>query len=284
MKVKRILASVFAGVIAFGCCLGLVGCVDYGYEYHFYVKGKNENGELYAVFGEELVNSYDSPICLMGDGRGVHTVEFLAVPDEGYQVKQWTCNFEVIKENINTYIAHGEKGEFLMVITVEFEPIEEIEGDLELGGDKENQEEQNGGKDYVEDQNVDMVQFHTWQFTSGVLNNIIALKNPGEENCVFECSFDEGCRYFGETKIIESEGQISWSFSRNFDEKSFVEIVVKKEENIIGYALVKIVATNNNWHKPEVVKQALFPKVNGEYQDITEEKMNSIFEELKQGE
>ena len=26
MEIKRILASVFAGVIAFGCCLGLVGC------------------------------------------------------------------------------------------------------------------------------------------------------------------------------------------------------------------------------------------------------------------
>ena len=129
MKGKRILASLFATVIAFGCCIGIGGCTDAIYEYHFYVKGKNENGELYAVRGEELINSYDSPVLLKGSGKVGTTMDFIAVPDEGYQVKQWTCNFEVIKENINTYVAHGEKDEYIMVITVEFEPIEEIEGE-----------------------------------------------------------------------------------------------------------------------------------------------------------
>ena len=143
-----------------------------------------------------------------------------------------------------------------------------------------------GCKDYVEYENVDMVEFNTWYFTSGVPNNIIVLKNPGEKNCVFECTGDEGYYRFGETEIIESEGQIRWCFSEDFNGKSFMEIVVKKEENIIGYALVEIVDSDNNLFrlKPNVVKQAVFPKIFGIYQDITEEKMNSIFEELKQGE
>ena len=127
MKVKRILASVFVIAVLLCYCLRFVSCTDYINQYHFYVKGGN--GDLYAVWGEELIDSYNSPVVFGGSGKVGTTMDFIAVPDEGYQVKQWTCNLQIIKENINTYTAIGGKDEHRMIITVEFEPIEEIEGE-----------------------------------------------------------------------------------------------------------------------------------------------------------
>ncbi len=69
-------------------------CSDYEYNYNFSVQGGN--GKLYAICGDKEI--YESPIVLMGGKRGNHQLKFIAVPDEGFQVKQWIYNGKIAED------------------------------------------------------------------------------------------------------------------------------------------------------------------------------------------
>lgn len=99
-------------------------CVDYEYIYYFNVDG--EHGQIYAEVGSEKEDSSESPIILMGSKNGYyHRIKFSAVPDEGYKVRAWRLNGEVVDGNAgNEYtlpkIKYNKKA---LTITVEFEAI-----------------------------------------------------------------------------------------------------------------------------------------------------------------
>jgi hypothetical protein len=62
---------------------------------------------------------------MMGNKRGAATLTFVAIPEAGYQVQEWSFNGEVVEGNkTNMYtatVSHKEK--YNAVITVKFEPI-----------------------------------------------------------------------------------------------------------------------------------------------------------------
>lgn len=137
MKKFKLIKILVLSIISIGL---LSGCVDYGYEFHYSVIGGN--GEI-VVEDENLLDSVrlcsegfcelNCPenshfISRMGGKRGSHQVTFTAVPDEGFQVKEWLFNDKIVEENITTsYTAtvtsnHNYKG----VIAVVFEPIPNI--------------------------------------------------------------------------------------------------------------------------------------------------------------
>ena len=118
----------------------LAGCKDYGYRFHCRVIGGN--GEIVPeesswIEAAELCS--ESEFCeldncpegsyvirRLGSRKGSR-LTFLAIPDEGYQVKEWIFNGKVVEGNkTNTYTARVTKKEnYNGVIEVVFEKIPE---------------------------------------------------------------------------------------------------------------------------------------------------------------
>ena len=91
---------------------------DYGCSFHYYVDGGNgtlmsnsENLNKYARLCKEDSYCEDCPensylITLLCGKQGSREVTFIAIPDDGYQVKEWRFNGQVVEGNkTNTYMA-----------------------------------------------------------------------------------------------------------------------------------------------------------------------------------
>ena len=115
------------------------GCSDYGYNFHYSVI--DGNGEI-TIEDEALLRKVDmcneTPRCelecpdnsyvisRLGGKKGRHKLTFVAMPDEGYQVKEWLFNGEVVEGNkTNSYeaIVLSEQN-YNGVISVRFEAIQ----------------------------------------------------------------------------------------------------------------------------------------------------------------
>lgn len=96
-----------------------------GYYFVFYYENTYENGTLSADSNNSIWISENScwRIKIRGSKEGNEFVKFFAEPNEGYQVKAWLCNGEVVEGiKTNTYsVWLYEPGE--VYVTVEFEPI-----------------------------------------------------------------------------------------------------------------------------------------------------------------
>lgn len=111
------------------CCM-LTSCDnfikrDYGYVFHFVVVGGN--GRVVVRYWHSTLYEWkeiESPIEMLGGEKG-QRIELTAIPDEGYQVKQWTCNGDIVENNkTNTMLVRAVNPEQVFAITVEFEPID----------------------------------------------------------------------------------------------------------------------------------------------------------------
>ena len=140
----------------------------------------------------------------------------------------------------------------------------------------------NGGN-LVEIQTDDMVELHTWLFTSGVPNNAIKLKHS-DASAIFECTVDKGSLSFSEevqNKTVNPGDTLHWR-AIGLTEQTFFTAILKVGDNIIGYAIVEIYQTNSPVeHDARVLKSVLFPKVDGEFQGITKQQVETIIEQIK---
>lgn len=68
--------------------------------------------------------------------------------------------------------------------------------------------------------------------------------------------------------------------------QAFIEIILKVNDNIIGYAVVKILKApdDRDNYAARIFKSALFPKVKGEYQNITKEQVEKLIGKVKKQE
>lgn len=126
-------------VILLICLWSISGCIDYGYCFHFDVVGGNgeislEKNELLEMVSfcskyqncDKGCGETSKFISLLGGKKGSHELTFIALPDEGYQVKEWSYNGDVVEGNkSNIYTATvSNKNNYNGFISVEFEPIE----------------------------------------------------------------------------------------------------------------------------------------------------------------
>lgn len=113
------------------------GCSDYGYQFHYSVI--DGNGEI-TLEDEALIRKAklcsEAPWCELECSENSHVIKrlggkkgqrltFVAIPNEGYQVKEWVYNGEVVEGNKSTSftaIAENYKQD-KNIVTVEFEPI-----------------------------------------------------------------------------------------------------------------------------------------------------------------
>lgn len=132
---KRIITTFLILIIALSSCVKS----SYGYFFHFYVDGGNGKIEISDKISEKSVwrCSEENNICeldcpssscvakLLGGKNGSRKLTFVAIPDDGYQVKEWIFNGKIVEENnTNTFVAEvSSQDGYNGVIMVRFETI-----------------------------------------------------------------------------------------------------------------------------------------------------------------
>ena len=120
------------------CIISCLGLGEYGYKYHYMVEGGN--GDIYYARRQQQdkilckesscylncpENSYF--LSFLGRKKGGLEIEFVAIPDEGYQVKEWRINGKIIEGNKTNacaaYLSYKDK--YNCIVVVVFEPIQE---------------------------------------------------------------------------------------------------------------------------------------------------------------
>lgn len=132
--VSSIIGLAFASVL-------LTSCTDYGYEFHFAVI--NGNGHLSVTHPTIDIDNLEIELCsnahfgelkcpesshvfyILGGQDNSFEFTFIAEPDEGYRVKNWLFNSEIVHGNTtDSYLAKvSSETSYHGFIAVEFELI-----------------------------------------------------------------------------------------------------------------------------------------------------------------
>ena len=122
-------------------CLTITGCIHktYGYQFHFYVNGSNGTISIETTPSYDLdvrlcsetdMCSLNCPevsyyVCLHGGKNSSRKLTFIATPDAGYQVKEWTFNGKTVIGNESNFFTAivSSKDNYNGVVSVIFEKI-----------------------------------------------------------------------------------------------------------------------------------------------------------------
>lgn len=145
--------------------------------------------------------------------------------------------------------------------------------------------------DNLVEENADFVELNTWFFTSDVPNNVIetVYNEPGAS---FELSVDKGKFLFSidnhyvlfQQATLGPGETIYWTTeSDNIIDIAYADVIVKVRNNVIGYAVIKITNPDGSPYNynATIVKSVAFPKVNGEYQKVTQEQVEKKLPQRK---
>lgn len=131
------------------------------------------------------------------------------------------------------------------------------------------------------------IELDTWYFTFGVPNNRIVVKYSGSEadTVSFVCKTSAASLFvrdngWKQEAILDPNESVIW-WESEYPDQAFVDVVVRKDGNIIGYALVSIQKTEGLDYKARVTESAIFPIVNGKYQNITDSYVETLLEKAK---
>ena len=132
--------------------------------------------------------------------------------------------------------------------------------------------------------------------TSSVPTIFAFLLKYADENATFICATNEGNFFLADGYVGKNvkgfSGEIiSWrAVEKDSDEKFemlqiekvFADVILKVDDNIIGYAVMEFLMIGGmHTHKGNIIKSAIFPKIGGEYQNVTETQVKSIIEKIK---
>lgn len=110
-----------------------------------------------------------------------------------------------------------------------------------------------------------------------------------DDDVVFYCTCAEPeftLDLYGEK--IKQEEKIYWLPPHKiFEEPIYIDIILKKGSNIIGYAVISIVSPKAPdgsyiyaWRN-KILKTSIFPKIKGRYQNITDEQVKMLISNVK---
>lgn len=124
MRKRCLVAFIMVIIILLSSCL-ICGC-DANlrvYTYNYSVQG--EGGTISLIVDDTLYDSEHSPMRIKGGLGGVGQYVFIAEPFEGYRVKQWICDDEIIQGNQNKIYISSKLDwyKYCVKIEVEFEPV-----------------------------------------------------------------------------------------------------------------------------------------------------------------
>ena len=138
----------------------------------------------------------------------------------------------------------------------------------------------------IVEEDAELVELTTWRFTSGVPNNLIEVKHS-DPNAKFQLTADKGEFYEGggewSQTVMRNNGELATWQSTWEVELAYVDVVVKVDDNIVGYVVIKIMQDEvyiADYHA-EVVKSVAFPKVDGQYQKISQKQVDKKIQAAK---
>jgi hypothetical protein len=137
---------------------------------------------------------------------------------------------------------------------------------------------------------VDCSAFH-FQSALSSLGAPIVL-NYSDNKAVFECSVNQGLFYLQNADDVSSielaPGEGFWWIpsgeSFNSSNKVFVDVILKLDNRIIGYAVIELYPSNATGLDffARTIKASLFPKINDEFQNITETQVITLINKIKE--
>ena len=154
-------------------------------------------------------------------------------------------------------------------------------------------------KDYYEEETSDMVEFPIPIFDTRVISTIsyypIKLKHP-DEDAIFQCSVETGTLSIGGIYSLSSKNvavkptdalfSMVWFSDANnvalngSSEYVIIEIILKIDKNIIGYAVVEV-SRDSFIYTGRLLKSVFIPVVDGKYQNVTEEQVKTAIDKIK---
>jgi hypothetical protein len=110
-----------------------------------------------------------------------------------------------------------------------------------------------------------------------------------DSNVVFECSVDNGqfgfARDSPKSLFVMPGGTVYWQPDPIVETKdAFIEIILRINDNITGYAAIGIgpyMGDDPRDYGAAVLRTVLFPQIGGEYQNVSEEYVHTVFEAVK---
>lgn len=136
---------------------------------------------------------------------------------------------------------------------------------------------------------VECSEFHFESVRSSPGTPIVLNYNNSE--AIFECSVNSGLFYLlnvvDENNIEVAPGGSFWWIpsedSFNSNNRIFVDVVLKLDNKIIGYAVIELYSSDSTRLNffARTIKASLFPIINGEYQTVTAIQVNSIINKIK---
>ena len=149
--------------------------------------------------------------------------------------------------------------------------------------------------DAPEENDAELVDFYKYKQYSSEYPPWIEMIHQ-DENTVLTCTADKGhFSLYGpyiplKNISVHSFVPVQWYFyeiggNQNSPrvEQAFIEMVLKSEENIIGYAVIEAIWMAGPSHSFTLLKSVLFPQVDGEYQNVSEEYVKAAIEKVKEG-
>jgi hypothetical protein len=167
----------------------------------------------------------------------------------------------------------------------------------EEGASMESVDIESGESVVIEEDTEDMIVFRRWWTNaSSSGTKVIRVQHP-DNNTVFECKpytgrlqrlVDYHDNDDEKNLSVKSGGEFRWMDGNNYprdesySDHDFIEIVLKTGQNIIGYAVIDILERNYErlWDAL-VLKSVLFPRADGEYQNVSEEYVKTAIEKVK---
>ncbi len=144
--------------------------------------------------------------------------------------------------------------------------------------------------DYVDEIDTpNLIELESWFFASGIPNNILRAKYS-EGNAVFEYSVNNGKFWisaeqkYAKTGRMRTGESIYWVIESNVPKDTYIDIVIKSNQKIIGYVVVEVVQDEQNKlnYSANVLKSVLFKKENGVYPSISLNQINKMIEKTKE--
>ena len=152
---------------------------------------------------------------------------------------------------------------------------------------------------------VDCSQFY-YASSSSSLGTPILIDFPEDDVC-FICEVEDGVFYAGTHLQIQREKKIVlypepnnywypdddlehhadtgfwWAStsSNNQKQQDFIQVIITKEDHIIGYVVIKIQIQGPGYGNAITLKSVVIPKIGDEYQNITTEQVELAINEIK---
>ena len=90
---------------------------------------------------------------------------------------------------------------------------------------------------------------------------------------------------YGKKKIVNSGDAVYWIYWETGlpdVKQACVEIILKIDDNIIGYVVIKIKRKGKTQsYSAKILKSSLIPKIDGEYQKVTEKQIRNAIKRVK---